>query len=560
MAAEFGKLLYLENVAESDDPYKGEMMVKRLGTMDRPDVYYFEVPEDKRSLKLEECRFTYELDVPSNYVPDNSLHAKVIRRIVLAFHDQRTFDSFDLNEYSIFNLAKIKLNESDDAQNLELFPMGHFDARELHARELNDSKNRLVRNGLTIVQNRQQYAEKIWQSQREKINFSTASNQPDFDFEREVHRYSIRAPISHGLASQRRVIPIGTKTSIEVELNTNAHFLMELDEYQYCRTAFNNISQAPVWPFNQNLKMKSVIVPCTVAARCECAAKLITGEYDKVAAILVDGQPPPRSVDAAIYSLDKNDDGKTYKTWKEHKIFKTIPWFEPLVVKDPLYPDDLTKDTFYAKFGLKKKLAPENTPTLRDFMLESVFVNAAKAELPLTTGKKGVAALPFFYPKLIAKPFPQGVQSATINVSSGMLPHMLLITGMSHNQYAHPNFEMCTTKTTLNDPEFKIVDFTIFVNNRPAFRSPWKHNLDHYINFLTHNGRLKNKGLGGGIDFFKFQNENWLVPLVFDDSAGLTGVVDVCITFDRPLQKHWDLLVMKIPVEDLHIDMIRKGL
>jgi len=560
MAAHFGKLLYLSDTKESDDPYKGEIMVKRLGTMDRPATFLFDVPEDKRALKLEECRFTYSIDVNSNYVPDNSLHAKLFKRLVVALYDRRIFDAFDLNEYTFFNLAKIKLNESDDAQNIELFPMGHFDAHELHASELRDKSRKLVRNGLTIVENRQQYAKKIWKRGETKISLSKAAGAQQHEYEQLIHRYSIRAPVTHGIANQRRVIPAGTKCSLEVELNTNAHFLMEIDEYQTCRIPTISLLSdlAFSYPFHENLKLKDHSFKCDIIALCECAAKKESGEYYKILPLL--GDKIDDLEDPSVWDKTGKD-ANGLATWSAHIAYKKIADIKTDVFEyDENYPNDKDKATSYTEFGWKNQLHPETRPFVDQFMFQSVFVNAGASERPLTTGQKGVASIPFLYPKLKAKPFPVGHQSATITVSSGLLPHMLWISGMPHNQYSSPDFHTCMTKTTMHDPDFKIEEFTIYINHKQAYRSPWKEPIDHYLNFLTMNGRIHNKGLGGGIDFFKFQNENWMVPIIFDDSAGLTGVVDVQITFSKPVEKHWDLLVMKIPIEDCEIDMIRKGL
>ena len=560
MAAQFGKLLYLADRKDSDDPYKGEIMVKRLGTMDRPSTYLFDVPEDKRALKLEECRFTYSLDVNDNYLPDNSMHAKLFKRLVLTLHDRRIFDAFDLNEYTFFNLAKIKLNESDAAQNIELFPMGHFDAHELHAAELKDPSRKLVRNGLTIIENRQQYAKKIWKHAPSKIALSDKVGAAQYEYERLIHRYSIRAPVAHGIASQRRVIPAGTKCALEVELNTNAHFLMEIDKYQTCRipTSLLVNDLAFSYPYNKNLKLKDHSYKCDVKNLCECTIKKETGEYDKILPLF--GEEIDEVEDPSVYDKTGTDTNGN-STWSAHIVYKKIPDIKPAVlVYDENYPNDKDKATSYTEFGWKSELHPEARPFVDNFMFQSVFVNAGAAERPLTTGKKGVASIPFYYPKLTAKPFPVGHQSATITVSTGLLPHMLWITGMPHNQYSSPDFQTCMTKTTMHDPDFKIDEFTVFINHKQAYRTPWKEPIDHYLNFLTMNGRLHNKGLGGGIDFFKFQKENWMVPIIFDDSAGLTAVVDVQITFSKPVDKLWDLLVMKIPIEDVEIDMIRKGL
>ena len=65
--------------------------------------------------------------------------------------------------------------------------------------------------------------------------------------------------------------------------------------------------------------------------------------------------------------------------------------------------------------------------------------------------------------------------------------------------------------------------------------------------------------LGAGLDYFKFQNENWIVPLCFDDRVGISGVITVKVTFASSTTNLWDLLCMKVPVEELHLDSSRNG-
>ena len=57
MADAFGQLLYLKDRQVTDDPYKGELIVNKLGTLDRWNTYHFDVPENQKSLKLESCKF-----------------------------------------------------------------------------------------------------------------------------------------------------------------------------------------------------------------------------------------------------------------------------------------------------------------------------------------------------------------------------------------------------------------------------------------------------------------------------------------------------------------------
>ena len=57
MADAFGQLLYLTDRRNTDDPYKGELILQKLGVLERDGVYHFDVPENQRSLKLENCKF-----------------------------------------------------------------------------------------------------------------------------------------------------------------------------------------------------------------------------------------------------------------------------------------------------------------------------------------------------------------------------------------------------------------------------------------------------------------------------------------------------------------------
>ena len=47
--------------------------------------------------------------------------------------------------------------------------------------------------------------------------------------------------------------------------------------------------------------------------------------------------------------------------------------------------------------------------------------------------------------------------------------------------------------------------------------------------------------------------------MIFDDSVGIFAVVDIRVTFEKATESHWDLLVMKIPVEDMRFNMEKKG-
>ena len=254
MASAFGQLLYLEDRRVTDDPYKGELILNKLGTLDRHGAYHFTVPENLKSLKLENCRFVYDVDIDSNFVPDNGFHSKMVKRWLLYLYETRIFDSFDINEYTWFNHFKTKLNKSGVTQCLDMFPMGHYDDRDLDATELVDEPFSRIP-GMSLIENRHQYASRVWKKAESKISFCSDNNAGSYDYERLTFRHSLRAPISHGLASQPRVIPSNVKISMELELNTIGHSQIKVDDYQLCRIPWSeNAEEAFKKPFNSNLK------------------------------------------------------------------------------------------------------------------------------------------------------------------------------------------------------------------------------------------------------------------------------------------------------------------
>ena len=104
--------------------------------------------------------------------------------------------SWDMNHF------KVKLNKSDATQCLDMFPQGHWDDRDLDSNELIGKPFPRLKN-MTLVENRHQYAKKIWKrgQQVQGIRFSTDPTAGTYDYERLVYRHSLRAPISHGLTS-----------------------------------------------------------------------------------------------------------------------------------------------------------------------------------------------------------------------------------------------------------------------------------------------------------------------------------------------------------------------
>ena len=149
---------------------------------------------------------------------------------------------------------------------------------------------------------------------------------------------------------------------------------------------------------------------------------------------------------------------------------------------------------------------------------------------------------------------PAGQRTYDIVLSDGVFPHMLILSGMSYKRRMSIGTEICGTKTQMYEPNFEIEQMIIYIDNNEAYRSPWNSPLDFYLNYLKHTGRYFNKAIGGSVDFFRFQTENWCVPLRFDDRRGRRGLVTAQITFRAELTSSWDAFVTKIPVEDLMLD------
>ena len=567
--------MYLEDRRVTDDPYKGELILNKLGTLDRHGVYHFTVPENLKSLKLENCRFVYDVDIDSNFVPDNGFHAKMVKRWLLYLYETRIFDSFDINEYTWFNHFKTKLNKSGVTQCLDMFPGGHYDDRDLDAAELVDEPFSRIE-GMSLIENRHQYAARVWKKAESKISFSSDANAGSYEYERLTFRHSLRAPISHGLASQPRVIPSNVRISMEIELNTIGHSQLKVDDYQLCRIPWSEAAEDAIKkPYNASLKRTWMKKEHVDFANCDCDEHAdeyeLIHEIKDVADITVedlalagksfDDMSEEERKTAGIYAHTVEGTGETAKTvkadsWRKHSVSWRAADYETVTVEDEATGVSLD----YIQFYWLNERNPNNFPDISNIMLEHCFVHSGKAERPLTNGKKGVGVIPFLYPRLTSHAFPVNTRSHTFNISTGPLPHMIILTGLPHSRYSAASFDTCLTKTTMIDPDFEIEEFTIFVNHREAFRSPWRKPLDHYLNLLNHNGRSNNRlDIGGGMDFDKFVSENWMVPLVFDDEAGMNGVIDVRITFKKAVTTRWDLLKMVVPVEELRIDTTRRS-
>ncbi|CAG5096498.1 Oidioi.mRNA.OKI2018_I69.XSR.g14646.t1.cds [Oikopleura dioica] len=488
MPENFGNLLYYTNdVNCNDDPYKGLKVLTKQGTADCNDRVIFDVPDDKAALKLDECMFQFKMTIPENFVPDNDVHAKIVKKLDVKILDNRIFSSFDTHEYTFFNHFITKLNYSPLAQECELFPSGRFDSLDPDSEELTTIQVR--RNGLNLAENR------------------------------------------------RQVLPSGSRPNFEVYLNEQGNVLMEVEKYTKCRMTVPGINSLTTGDLPPNIKTIDSERAHATKADCDCTdEKYRSGKYKNLKQIQAKGEV----IETVLSKLYGSD------TFKAHSFDEAVA----SVTMD-------TEDERYGYIWMDLKLDPKSTVEVKDYILEAAYCEPGKEEKPLSTGVKGEGVIPFFYPRFTRKTLPVGLSQHDIELSTGPLPKMIIITGMPHGRYDGHNFRLCTTKTSMIDEKFRIKSFTVFVDNRPAFRSPWTTAQEHYINYMKHNGRWANKAVALGQDFFAFQKYNWMVPLFFDDRVGSTGIVTVRIEFEENLEEHWDACIMKIPRNELFLDANR---
>ena len=375
-----------------------------------------------------------------------------------------------------------------------------------------------------------------------KTRFAFTSGGVALSYDIETDEYEFRAPIVHGLAKQSRVMPPGSRVQLEVTLAEQGRCLMELDTKARCRMSLREAQQIS-WPLVDGVKSTISEKTHRTTGDCDCTrAKYESGEYIQLEEILEQNVVP--------YPADD---------WRKAYDKVTADAFRPHKVEYNHF--DYEVDGDYAIFKMECKLNPLTTMQPIDYSLESVFcMNTTKDQSLLTTGEKGVGAIPFYYPSLKRKILDPGLRVyPDLEISTGPLPKMLVITGMPHARFESCDFSKTATKTRLNENGFKIKSFTIFRDNLPAFCSPWTSAHQHYLNFMKHNGRWANKAVAMGQDFFSFCDEGWMVPLFFDDHVGNTGLITLRIEFEETLSERWNLLHFHVPVNELHLDSKRLG-
>ncbi|CBY14353.1 unnamed protein product, partial [Oikopleura dioica] len=269
---------------ESKDPYKGYKFVPRLPLDTCPDKLRFEVPENNMGLSLKQSALRARFTLPSNYVPgtrDNDVLSKAINKLELIIQDTRLFASFDVAEYSQYSHINCKLNRGLVAQETEMFTTGRYDSYDADSDELDTLK--VHHNGLNLIENRQQYAEKIWKNADSimSINVKDSDDKKPVYYKTLFHQYDVRAPLMHGLANQPRLIPPGVKVNVEINLNKQSYCLMQHSNYQICKTTNADIEDI-TFPYPEDMQMVESSGTHETFAVCDCKAKLETNEYSRI--------------------------------------------------------------------------------------------------------------------------------------------------------------------------------------------------------------------------------------------------------------------------------------
>ena len=553
----YGRLLYYSGMPSTDDPYKNYKTLFRLGDEEVTNQVRFIVPEDPEALKLDKFMFVATLEAPSNYVPQNDWHSKLIKSFAIRILDCTPDNSRDFIEYPIISHYQRKLNLSTEAQETELFPMGIYDSRDVDGDKLTKTFLK-TKPHVNLAQNRLRYGTEKWSGALTETPIlkplagSTIVNPSVglYKYDRQSFVYHVRSPIAHGLCRQPRVLPTSSRLQFEIVKHSSNMVYTRFHKYQKCRMMKADLEPLlDNWPFADDLELKTKTENHRVIGECNCTELAALGKELKIKQLkegrffnLVENEDDLKF----LYDRTLNDKNK-YEYWQPHSVE-----YECLRTEE-------ADDPRYMYFWKYYEMNPDMPVNLTEHMLESVYCMPSKAEKPIAISSKR-AKIPFLLSQFKIINLAAGLKSYTLNLNQGVLPHMIIISGMSYRRRQEAGFDKSITKTSLTESGFEIEEMVIYIDNREAFRSPWKTKMDHYLNYLIHNGRFNNKAIGGCVDFDEFCEENWIVPLKFDDRHRTHGLVTAKITFKDNLRFSWDAFVTKVYLEKLIMDGQKKGL
>lgn len=586
MSADYGNQIYKTGQSNTEDPEKNYRYVARLGNDDTQGYLRFVVPDDKSPLKADQLLFLLSFEIPSNYVPDNDIHAKMIRELEVKMLSNTLFHTYDDYQYFLLNHFLTKLNFSNLAQDTELFYRGRFDHYDCHADALESTVVKY--NGLNLIENRRQYAEKVWIKETKPM---TLGNFENVYPEALSYTYNFKCPIAHGITRQPKVIPAGSELEFDLTFHPSKYMLLKPSEYREYRIP-RKIGEVELtvksvkWEKNSEFLMEtSPIWHLRTAAEgsknyciCDYEAGVVKnsgsddGKDQPIKQLEYDAKPYVNNILLATdFPEFFNSDG-TIK--QDHVAQMWVPKLKYSFGKD-IFGNDVDYVHFWKKYSLPDDVPDECGASsdakrgyqsvmslVKNIQLESVFCDATKKNRPISLGNSKVK-LPLYYPKLQIETLRVGLQTYPINLhTSGPLPYMIVLSGRSHNSTKNPTFEKCVTQTSLSEEGFEIVEVSIFLNNKRILRTPWTHGLDHYVNFIKHTGRYDNSSLGGSTDYFHFLEQNWMIPINLGEYEGMLGQVTAEITFKNRItdaRNLWDAYIMKIPSANLILDGRNNG-
>ncbi|CBY32003.1 unnamed protein product, partial [Oikopleura dioica] len=343
----------------------------------------------------------------------------------------------------------------------------------------------------------------------------------------------------HGLANQPRLIPPGVKVNVEINLNKQSYCLMQHSNYQICKTTNADIEDI-TFPYPEDMQMVESSGTHETFAVCDCKAKLETNEYSRISEIFEKGRKRYADPEKCFEAADK---------FRAHTYYRQVPKLQTIRSPD--------NGEFIHFFAMRVQLNKDQLFTPDDVQFESVFKQPElKEEYPISTGVKNESAIPFYYPKFKRITIKSGKQEYEKELSMGPLPKMIIFSAMPYKQTQEYSFTKCMSKTGLYTRGFKIKEFTIFLDEEAAYRSPYTTAFQHYINFMkAKNGQWETSKISdGGQDYFVFRDQSWMIPITFDDAAGKSAVVKVKIVFENILEEQYDLLVMTLPYHELHLN------
>lgn len=533
----YGKLLEYSAKEQIEDPYKGYKTVRRgSATPGNASTYQFEAPEETMLLSMKHSRFIFDLELESNIIPDNDIYARMIKRLEMSVNDVRVTFAGDDRETAFLAQYSTMLNFTKEAQESEMFLQGRFDST---AHDFEELMNETIRySGKNVVDHRQSFAHVDWiQDYSKHINIGNNENIP---FSKKIFKWRMRAPIPHGIAKQLKVIPIDTKVVIDLRIGEKELFLIEHEAHMAVRirmSDFGKINYPWVDPKLEIVRVEDV--EHLTFEECDC------NDWKKCISIEQIAGTADESVVTGV--------AERLKAWTKEAGFVAHQVTLETVRCEEYYDEQNQPDNNYIVVFYENPM-DRISNFMKNFELEANLIKSPrKIQSPLIV-KKGICKIPFLNSRLFVSSFPTGMRMYEQRLSHGRLPHMAIFTGQSMTRYNAEDAKTCPVKTALYESGFEIEEFTILVNDVPIMGTPWNTAEQFYENYLRQIGRMDNFANSGSLDYFEFIENNFIVPMHFDEHDNLVGQLSVKIKFKTPLVEAWKPIYMVVSTMDLEID------